>query len=99
MRRHTAGYGTALTMEELGAIWRGCEVLEAQSTPMYRNGHVMKPLRRLVGDDDKLIGIREAADLVGLERKTFYTAYHSGALKREFPQASELRRLSELNQS
>jgi Arm DNA-binding domain len=85
-----ASTGQALSMEELGAIWRGCELMEARSVPMCRNGHVAKPLRRLVGDDDMLIGIREAAKLTGLDHKTLRKAVTDGVLKREFPKPGDL---------
>jgi integrase len=84
-----ASTGQALSMEELGAIWRGCELMEARSVPMCRNGHVMKPLRRLDGADDTLIGIREAAKLTGFDHKTLRKAVIDGTLKREFPKPGD----------
>src|SRR5262249_33549948 len=74
--------GQALSIEQLGAIWRACETLEAMAVPMCRNGHVAKPLRKLDGADHELIGIRKAASLTGLDHKTLRKAVRNGTLSR-----------------
>jgi integrase len=72
--------GQALTIAELGAIWRACEMLEGMAEPMCRNGHVMKHRHELDGPDDEPIGIRHAAELAGFDNKTLYKAARNGTL-------------------
>jgi integrase len=72
--------GEALTIAQLGAIWRACEMLEDMAMPMCRNGHVMNRLHKLDGADDELVGIRHAAKLAGFDNKTLYKAARDGAL-------------------
>ena len=71
--------GQALTIEQLGAIWRACETLEAMAVPMCRNGQVAK-WSRVAGADDDLIGIMQAAKLANFDRKTLANAVRDGKL-------------------
>ena len=81
-----ASTGRALSIEQLGAIWRGCETLAAMAVPMCRNGHVEKPLRHIDGPADKLYSISAAGRLTGLNIKTVRKAVKDGVLRREYPQ-------------
>jgi len=72
--------GQALTIAQLGAIWRACEMLDGMAEPMCRNGHVMNRFRKLDGADDELVGIRHAAELAGFDNKTLYKAARNGTL-------------------
>ena len=72
--------GQALTMEQLGAIWRACEMVEGMAIPMLRNGQAANRWDKVEGADDDLIGIMQAARLAGFDRKTLENAVRNGTL-------------------
>ena len=78
--------GQALSIEQLGAIWRGCEMLAAMAVPMCRNGHVWKPLRHIDGPADKLYSCNAVGRLTGLNIKTVRKALDDGILRGARPQ-------------
>ena len=69
-----ASTGASFTMEELGAIWRGCETLDGRAVPRWRPGeHIDRP-------DNELISCEQAAHLTGLHSSVFHSAIKDGTL-------------------
>lgn len=71
----------ALTLAELGAIWRACETLAAVQ-PRYK-GNVWgaaKP-NTIVASDDALLTLSQAARQSGLDTSIFHRAVYAGEIK------------------
>jgi site-specific DNA-cytosine methylase len=75
--------GQSFSMEELGAIWRACETLEANAPAMCRNGQAFKPGQRVDAPDDQVISCREAGRLTGFDSDVFCNAVKDGRLRGE----------------
>jgi integrase len=82
--------GRALTIEQLGAIWRACEMLDGMAMPMCRNGHIMSRPHKVEGAEGDLIAIRRFAHLTGFNHKTLRKAVTDGKLQLATPSPQQI---------
>ena len=75
--------GQSFTMEELGAIWRACETLDATAVPMCRNGQAFKPGQRISAPYDQVMSCNVAGRLTGFDPDVFMSAIKDGRLRGE----------------
>ena len=73
--------GQALTMEQLGAIWRACEVMEREAVPTYRGNGLGGGLTESVRAKTAFVSTTEAAKIAQMHRKSLLNMMHAGFIK------------------
>jgi integrase len=73
-------HGQALTMEQLGAVWRACEAMERDAVPTYRGNALGATLTGRVEPSAPFVSAREAAKILGMGRKDLLNKVHDGRL-------------------
>jgi integrase len=87
--------GQALSMEQLGAIWRACEIMEREAVPTYRGNGLGGGLSESVQAKTAYVSTTEAAKIANMHHKSLLNRMRAGeirAIRRTPKKGSKIKR-------